>query len=251
MHHSFDISIAEKYSVNVAIFLNNMAYWIRHNIANEQHFYDNRYWTYNSVKSYSFLFPYWTLKQMRTVLDQCEKHDLIVKGKYNKRKYDQTQWYALTDLGLNLLNITICPKGQMELPQRANGIAPKGKPIPIINTDINTYKSLCASDDARVSFDLFWNIYPKKKNKKRALECWIKFECHKIAETILNNLRKQVLNDVQWQNVQFIPHPTTYISGERWNDEVTLSKPNPKSEASTSTVKEWGPGHPSWESIHH
>ena len=26
--------------------------------------------------------------------------------------------------------------------------------------------------------------------------------------------------DAQWQNVEFIPHPTTYLRGERWNDDV-------------------------------
>lgn len=141
MHHSFDISIAEKYGVNISIFLNNMGYWIKHNIANEKHFHDGRYWTYNSVKSYSILFPYWTIKQVRTIINQCVSHELVVKGNYNERKYDQTQWHGLTDLGLKLLNLPICPNGQMELPSGANGVAQKGKPIPNINTDINTDKN--------------------------------------------------------------------------------------------------------------
>ena len=140
MHHSFDITIAEKFGVNVAIFLNNMAFWIVKNQASEKHFYDGRYWTYNSAKSYSILFPYWTEKQIRTVIDHCLSHGLIVKNKYNKSAYDQTQWYGFTDLGHKLLNIPILPNGKIEVTEQEDQSHQTVRPIPDINTDINTDK---------------------------------------------------------------------------------------------------------------
>jgi hypothetical protein len=137
MHHSFDTSIAAKYGVNVAIFLNNMIFWLNKNIANEKHFYDGKYWTYNSVKAYARLFPYWSEKQVRTIIDHCVKHNLIEKGNYNQNKHDKTLWYTFTEKGCELLNFSICPNGQMVTTKWANGSDQKGKCIK--ETDINTY----------------------------------------------------------------------------------------------------------------
>jgi hypothetical protein len=130
MQHSFDISIAEKYGVNTAIFLNHLAFWINKNQANNKHFHDGRYWTYNTVQAYSVLFPYWTPKQMRTVLDKVKESGLVLTGNYNATPYDRTQWYSLSDEGHALLGLPICPSRQMELSNRANGFGEKGKPIP-------------------------------------------------------------------------------------------------------------------------
>jgi hypothetical protein len=138
MHHYFDINVATKYGVYIAIFINNMAFWIQKNIANNKHFYDGRYWTYNSIKSYTILFPYLTSKQIRKAVDDCVRKKLIIKGNYNKKSYDKTSWYAFTELGLETVNLLICPPGQMELPSRANGVALEGKAIPNKNTDKKT-----------------------------------------------------------------------------------------------------------------
>ncbi len=102
MNHNFDIYIATKHGVNEAIFLNNMAFWIQKNQGNERHFYDGRYWTYNSQKAFSELFPYWSRQNIRTIIKSCIDQDLIIKGNYNKISYDQTQWYAFTESGLKL-----------------------------------------------------------------------------------------------------------------------------------------------------
>ncbi len=131
MQHSFDIEIATQYDVATAIFLNNLAFWIKKNMANNKHFHDGRYWTYNSIEAYSSLFPYWSIKQIRLLVDNSEtKHGLILRGNYNKVQYDRTSWYSLTDKSCKLLNISILPTGQMEVPERANRFARKGKPIP-------------------------------------------------------------------------------------------------------------------------
>ena len=102
MNHSFDISIATEYSVDVAIFLNNIAFWTQKNIANHKHFYEGKYWTYNSYLAFTELFPYWSIQTVRRIINNCIEHDLIVKGNFNFKRYDQTNWYALTTKGLEL-----------------------------------------------------------------------------------------------------------------------------------------------------
>ena len=73
------------------------------------------------------------------------------------------------------------------------------------------------------SFDFFWEAYPKKVNKKRAKEIW----CGKIKPS--RELFKQIIGHIysmsktrEWskQGGTFIPHPTTYLNGERWEDEI-------------------------------
>lgn len=88
--------------------------------------------------------------------------------------------------------------------------------------DIN---NISASDDAPAnepcSFDEFWNIYPIKKNKIRARKIWERKKLNKIAELIMNDVSHRQVNDNAWADEQFIPHPSTYLQNELWNDAVT------------------------------
>jgi Helix-turn-helix domain len=69
-------------------------------------------------------------------------------------------------------------------------------------------------------FDEFWAAYPRKQDKAKARKAWnarsLDLEADKIIEDILMRSAK----DVQWQNKEYIPLASTYINGERWNDEV-------------------------------
>ena len=114
--HSFDPEIAKRVGVNAAVIYQNIIWWTQKNAANERHYHDGKYWTYNSIKAFEELFPYLTGKQIRLSLDKLETEGLIESGTFNKAGYDRTKWY--------------CPKGQMDLPKKANGDALEGKAIP-------------------------------------------------------------------------------------------------------------------------
>lgn len=133
MKHIFDVEIAKKYGVNVAVILENMSYWIQKNKANEKHFYDGKYWTYNSIKAFHEMFPYMSERQISYCLNKMVELGLIEKGNFNKLKYDQTCWYAITDFGNSILQ-----NCQMEETNLSNGFNAIVKPIPNINTNINT-----------------------------------------------------------------------------------------------------------------
>lgn len=132
--HMFDPQIAKEYGVNAAIIFQNLAYWIEHNRANETNFYDGRYWTYNSVRAFTELFPYLTDKQIRGALKKLEEGGMILVGNYNKSAYDRTRWYALAEKGLSIYT-----KGQMNFADRENENDPEGEPIPDINTNVTTF----------------------------------------------------------------------------------------------------------------
>jgi len=94
LEHSFDVEIAKEVGINAAILYNNIKFWCAKNRANEKHFYDGYYWTYNSKKAFAELFPYMTERQIEYALKKLIDAKYIIKGKYNANAYDQTLWYA-------------------------------------------------------------------------------------------------------------------------------------------------------------
>jgi hypothetical protein len=89
-------------------------------------------------------------------------------------------------------------------------------------------KNNSASTEAQTrqpcAFNEFWNIYPIKKNKVRAKKIWDKYALNTNAEQIMNDVSNRLVNDGQWQELQFIPHPSTYLQNERWHDALTPPK---------------------------
>lgn len=82
------------------------------------------------------------------------------------------------------------------------------------DTDVDIKeKDLCNSEQLNL-FDLFWDNYPRKQDKKKS----------RVAFKRLNKSQKQLAIDdckTRYANTekQFIPLATTYIRGERWEDE--------------------------------
>lgn len=125
MEHHFNIELAAQFGILEAVLLNHMQFWIKRNAANGINSHDGAYWTYNSVKAYSELFPYASEKQIRSALKKLVELGILKTGNYNKLAYDRTLWYAFTEKGLS-----ICPLGKMEMPKKENGNAQEGEPIP-------------------------------------------------------------------------------------------------------------------------
>ena len=133
MQHSFDVEIAKEYGLKEAILMNHLWFWIEKNKANEIHYYDGTYWTYNSVKAFNKLFPYLSERQINNTLKALKDKGIIQTGNYNKSAYDRTMWYAFTKMGVSIMQ-----KCKMEDTKMSNGDVKNVKPIPDINTDINT-----------------------------------------------------------------------------------------------------------------
>jgi hypothetical protein len=87
------------YDLDIAVFLDTIAYWIKKNAANKQerNFHEGRYWTYNSQEAFQKMFPGWKRETIRRIIRNCVKHGLLIVGNFNKKSYDRTGWYSLTD----------------------------------------------------------------------------------------------------------------------------------------------------------
>lgn len=74
-------------------------------------------------------------------------------------------------------------------------------------------------------FDEFWREYPRDEGKKKAREAWARKTLEPLADKIIADVKNRKLRHGQWLD-GIIPHATTYINGERWNDAIdTARKP--------------------------
>lgn len=70
------------------------------------------------------------------------------------------------------------------------------------------------------AFERFWRVYPRKINKKKAFECFEKAAARADCELIADRAAvwAKAWKDAG-QETQFIPHATTWLNADRWEDE--------------------------------
>ncbi|WP_312115253.1 phage replication protein [Stutzerimonas nitrititolerans] len=73
-----------------------------------------------------------------------------------------------------------------------------------------------------VLFANFWKLYPRKTDKAKAQKAWAKLNPDRpLFEKIMRGLGNHCASrDWIKDDGQFIPHPTTWLNGKRWEDEV-------------------------------
>jgi uncharacterized protein YdaU (DUF1376 family) len=78
------------------------------------------------------------------------------------------------------------------------------------------------SSPSAPGFDEFWMAYPRKTGKKPALKQWQRIKPDpELTQAIVSSVRRHVESrDWLKDGGQFIPHPSTFLSQERWTDEI-------------------------------
>ncbi len=171
---------------------------------------------------------------------------LTEKGYIRERKgilggaYSKCKAYEVTERQFNLNGQT----GQNARSQgfKMNGQAGQNEPSiyidkPIKENDID--KGYTESKEREKKFNLFWNEYPKHEAKQNALREFEKLAPdNSLFETMMDALRK-VKKSKQWQDVQYIPYPATWIRQRRWEDDMEeiKSKDNMKGETTYDIEK--------------
>lgn len=153
MEYSFRIDYAQKYGLEEAIVLKNIIFWILKNKANGKHLMDGRHWTYNSVRAWMELFPFFSKRQVTRILESLISQKVIRRGFYPGASSNRTLWYALEDeamLDLNDPQIQLFSAGdkpvdnlkvisrnrEIDITKPGNGFPGSGKcNKQIINTD--------------------------------------------------------------------------------------------------------------------
>ena len=89
-----------------------------------------------------------------------------------------------------------------------------------INEPIKT--NAIALSDQPNKFEEFWKAYPKKSDKAKSKLAYAKAIKKSSHELIIQSLINQK-NVGQWGSLQFTPMATTWLNGERWEDDVIPS----------------------------
>lgn len=190
------------------------------------------------------------------VLNQLESiHFLIKRTNWENGNYGETNVYEvahylnyfkpvekLTDKPPEIEQESLCKKDDaQDLNDNINGSYIEGMhKVHRVVREVHTVaqESKSQAEQGQSPFETFWDLYPIKKNKKRAVQIWRAHNLDKIADDILRRLVIQIEHDDDWLR-GFAPHPTSYLNGERWNDEITKSQNAVKKEsiATKNTTK--------------
>lgn len=99
-----------------------------------------------------------------------------------------------------------------------------GEPIDLNDTsgvviDMQTINQSSNKQQLGALFDKFWTEYPRKEDKTKAKKAFIKLHPdNALVSEMLNALSWQKTTE-QWRDRRYIPLPTTYLNGRRWEDE--------------------------------
>ena len=83
------------------------------------------------------------------------------------------------------------------------------------------------------AFERFWKLYPKKKDKAKAIREWNKLKAdRKLMRVMSAALRAQMASE-EWQrdNGRAIPYPCRWLSHRRWEDELEAAAAPEREEA--------------------
>lgn len=130
MMYQFDVRVAMEYGVEEAVLIQNIYFWVKHNEVNNTNFHDGRYWTFNSAKAFTEIFPFWNEVKIKRMLKKLEEKGALLTGNYNKIPYDRTKWYTLSDKLYSIVN-----DGLSQSTKLSNEKSNNDQPIPDINTD--------------------------------------------------------------------------------------------------------------------
>lgn len=189
-HHSFNVHYAAEYGVHEAILIHHFQHWIEFNQRTKKNYREGRTWSYQTFEEISEWFPYLTADQVRDLLhrlcegknrkskrDELEFEPVLIKGNFNKTKYDKTTWYAF-------INEKMFTKG--EIPKNPQGKSPDPEneiPAPIPDTKTDTKKKLASSLDSSES--ILKEEPPKEKSFFQLTSATMKLNVARMSDLCL------------------------------------------------------------------
>ncbi len=115
------------------------------------------------------------------------------------------------------------PPKNAENPNKTHGFnSAKANENPSENENINDNENNIGIDN-NIYFQWFnelWELYPKKMNKERAKCAFVRIKPNEQLFAQMKSALEKQKRSKQWQDAQYIPYPSTWLNGKRWEDEV-------------------------------
>lgn len=211
------------------------------------------------------------LRTVQRVIDSLRKKEYIrvsfvdyvnEQGNQYKQRRLFPLKYVKTDVGGMTKLSWVHDRNVMGARQNCHGGTTEMSGIPMTKmsgNDNNNKRNIyiCANDDLRTSspshsesdkhkaaeqkkenlFSQFWAAYPKKRGKVAAKRAFLKVKHMEQAFPVMMKAleRQKVLPDWQKDGGQYIPYPSTWLNGERWQDDLNALPP-----AAPSSRSSWG-----------
>jgi len=164
-----------------------------------------------------------------------EEEDLMLKNMLKNVKclYNNIHTYSMYIKNKKIKIRSTSPCTEVNPPENAEEIPP------ILGEENTAQDTSLKGEPLQLHhFDLFWKIYPRKVDKGKAFSSWKKICQKKVKERptwqeIKYAVMKQKKSE-RWQDIKFIPHPSTWLNQCRWLDDpkemkaVTFVQPNQK-----------------------
>ena len=96
----YKVPIAKKYGIGEAIFIHNLAFWIKKNQANNRHYYRGYFWIYNSYKAFAKQFEEFSKSQIETIIKNLINKKVILKDIISEREDNTSShinYYTICD----------------------------------------------------------------------------------------------------------------------------------------------------------
>lgn len=127
--------------LNEAIVVQQLHYWLNINEKAKINIHDGHVWTYNTYDVWKKEnFTFWSVKTIQRIFDKLVKLGIVIKGNYNKKKYDRTLWVTLDYDKLEELLVDYEKNNEDESNQNEENveIATKGQNDQMSNSNIRT-----------------------------------------------------------------------------------------------------------------
>ena len=148
---------------------------------------------------------------------RCNRH----KGVQTLTAFFANSFYDWLDFELIHENQNLTAQLSRERGSQVDVVTTRNAPKRYIDIDIDIDIPKTLGHSVTSRFEDFWKVYPRKVKKADALKKWKLKKLDSKADMLIADVENRVVNDSQWRKSEFIPHPTTYLNGERWNDELT------------------------------
>jgi len=95
--HVFSVEYAKLYGIECATLINHFQFWINQNIRTKKNFHDGKTWMYQTQKEIAAVYEYWNRDVVQKLLKKLVDFGVLIRGNYNKSKFDNTTWYAFSN----------------------------------------------------------------------------------------------------------------------------------------------------------
>lgn len=87
--------LATKIGLNLAIVLQQIAYWVEYNQEKGVNLHNDCHWVYQSFENWQKQLSFFSERTLKDIFLALEKMGLILKNNFNENKFNKTNWYTI------------------------------------------------------------------------------------------------------------------------------------------------------------